>query len=76
MCFQDYTDDQSLLLLVFEAASVYFNYTGAAQCLNIQDEDDIGADMWAYQACTEMVSTNQKTASSHVITQLTSHWSR
>ena len=52
---------------MFEAASVYFNYTGAAQCLNIQDEDDIGADMWAYQACTEMVSTN-RTRSRHLVT--------
>ena len=34
---------------------MYFNYTGSAKCLNIQDEDDIGADMWSYQACTEMV---------------------
>ena len=53
--YQTYTDDKELLLLVYKAASVYFNYTGAAKCLNIQDEDDIGADMWSYQACTEMV---------------------
>jgi len=52
---KSYTDDKELLLLVYQAASVYFNYTGSASCLNIQDEDDIGADMWSYQACTEMV---------------------
>ena len=23
--------------------------------MNLSDEDDIGADMWSYQACTEMV---------------------
>ena len=52
---QSYTDDKELLVNVYEAASVYFNYTGSAECLNIQDEDGIGADMWSYQACTEMV---------------------
>ena len=40
---------------MYEAASVYFNFTGSATCLNLSDEDDIGADMWTYQACTEMV---------------------
>jgi len=52
---QDFADDKELLTNIFEAASVYFNFTGDAKCLNIQDEDDIGADMWSYQACTEMV---------------------
>ena len=47
--FQDFADDKELLTNIFEAASVYFNFTGDAKCLNIQDEDDIGADMWSYQ---------------------------
>merc|ERR1719481_2228787 len=50
-----YQNDTELLTNIFEAASVYFNFTGDAKCLNIRDEDDIGADMWSYQACTEMV---------------------
>jgi len=50
-----YDGDEDLLLHVYEAASVYFNFTGSATCLNLSDEDDIGADMWTYQACTEMV---------------------
>jgi len=47
--------DRPLLQAIFKAASVYFNYTGKASCLNLEDEDDIGASMWTYQACTEMV---------------------
>ena len=35
--------------------NLYNNYTGTAKCLNLNEEDDIGADMWDYQACTEMV---------------------
>ena len=50
-----FKDEEELLTNVFQAASVYFNYTGSAKCLNIAEEDDIGADMWGYQACTEMV---------------------
>jgi len=50
-----YTNDTELLQLVFKAVSVYFNYTGDAKCLNLMEEDGIGADMWSYQACTEMV---------------------
>ena len=46
---QDYDDDQELLQHIFAGASVYFNYTGKAECLNMMDEDDIGADMWSYQ---------------------------
>merc|ERR1711953_1098180 len=52
---QPFQDEEELLSHIFQAASVYFNFTGAAKCLNIADEDDIGADMWSYQACTEMV---------------------
>merc|ERR1719495_1082512 len=52
---QEYKEDKVLLTHIFSSVSVYFNYTGKAKCLNIQDEDDIGADMWNYQACSEMV---------------------
>jgi len=47
--------DEDLLVGIFKAASVYFNSTGETKCLNLEDQDDIGADMWSYQACTEMV---------------------
>jgi len=50
-----YTNDTELLQLVFKAVSIYFNFTGEAECLNLMEEDGIGADMWSYQACTEMV---------------------
>jgi len=50
-----YNNDTELLQSVFKAVSVYFNYTGDAECLNLMEEDGIGADMWSYQACTEMV---------------------
>ena len=37
-----FDDDQDLLIHIFEAASVYFNFTGKAECLNIAEEDSIG----------------------------------
>ena len=37
-----YDDEQELLQHIFSAASVYFNFTGKSECLNIADEDDIG----------------------------------
>jgi lysosomal Pro-X carboxypeptidase len=49
------TEQLRLLESIYDAASVYFNYTGDATCLNLGEEDDIGADMWSYQACSEMV---------------------
>jgi lysosomal Pro-X carboxypeptidase len=50
-----YSTDEELITHIFEATSIYFNYTGAAKCLNLAETDDIGADMWNYQACSEMV---------------------
>jgi len=47
--------DKEILIQVEAAASLYYNYTGKTKCLDIEDSDDIGADMWDYQACTEMV---------------------
>ena len=43
------TEQLRLLESIYDAASVYFNYTGDATCLNLGEEDDIGADMWSYQ---------------------------
>jgi len=51
----DFKDDKALLSHVFSAVSVYFNYTTTAKCLDLGQQDDIGADMWSYQACSEMV---------------------
>jgi len=48
-------DDKNVLKQVAAAAEVYYNYKNQSQCLNITDGDDIGASMWEYQACTEMV---------------------
>lgn len=50
-----YASETDLLSHIFSAASVYFNYTGQAKCLDIANTDDIGADLWNYQACSEMV---------------------
>jgi len=50
-----HANDTELLSNVFTAISVYFNYTGNTTCLDIGQEDAIGADMWSYQACSEMV---------------------
>lgn len=50
-----WANDTELLTHLFQAVSVYFNSTGNASCLDLGDEDDIGAGMWSYQACTEMV---------------------
>lgn len=50
-----YDNDTHLLTHIFKAASVYFNYTGNTTCFDLNKQDDIGADMWYYQACSEMV---------------------
>jgi len=50
-----FKDEKELLVAVFKSASVYFNSSGSATCLDLGQADDIGADMWSYQACTEMV---------------------
>ena len=51
----NYSTDEELLVHIYSAVSVYSNYTGQSKCLNIVEQDDIGADMWSYQACSEMV---------------------
>ena len=48
--------EKSLLLSIFQAISVYTNYTGETKCNRIDDASpDLGAAGWNYQACTEMV---------------------
>ncbi|XP_043927145.1 lysosomal Pro-X carboxypeptidase [Protopterus annectens] len=49
--------DRELLNRIFQAANVYYNYTGQAQCLNISQTatGSLGDTGWYYQACTEMV---------------------
>ncbi|XP_046669283.1 lysosomal Pro-X carboxypeptidase-like isoform X1 [Homalodisca vitripennis] len=46
-------EGKKLLNALFGAVSVYFNYTGDAQCLDYQPS--LIDDLWGYQACTEMV---------------------
>jgi len=50
-------DDQSLLVELFKGVSVYSNYTGQIQCLDVnQTANQALGDMgWDFQACTEMV---------------------
>jgi lysosomal Pro-X carboxypeptidase len=48
--------DEQLLLSIFGGMTVYFNSTGDSKCLDLGQEDDIGAGMWSYQSCTEMVT--------------------
>lgn len=49
------TTPQDIIKPIVAGASVYYNFTGATKCLNLDSGDDIGADMWDYQACSEMV---------------------
>eukprot|EP00088_Acartia_fossae_P010430 TRINITY_DN1519_c1_g1_i1.p1 TRINITY_DN1519_c1_g1~~TRINITY_DN1519_c1_g1_i1.p1 ORF type:complete len:492 (-),score=107.05 TRINITY_DN1519_c1_g1_i1:823-2298(-) len=50
-----YSNDTELITHIIQAANIYFNFTGEAKCFNPAEEDDIGADIWDYQACSEMV---------------------
>lgn len=57
-------DGTSVLERIFEGLSIYYNYTGAADCFNL-DDDPHGEDGWNWQACTEMVmpmSSNKDTS--------------
>ncbi|PRQ48301.1 putative lysosomal Pro-Xaa carboxypeptidase [Rosa chinensis] len=48
-------DGTSTLERIFEGISVYHNYSGKADCFELEDESDVGTDGWNWQACTEMV---------------------
>ena len=46
------TDDyMATVNAIIAGASIYYNYTGKTNCLNLDSGDDIGADMWDYQVC-------------------------
>ncbi|KAI5425384.1 uncharacterized protein LOC127125605 [Lathyrus oleraceus] len=41
---------------LYEAANIYYNYSGNAKCFNLNDHSDPhGLAGWQWQACTEMV---------------------
>jgi len=50
-------ENHKLMQALFEAVSVYFNYTGKEKCLNtsVMGTEDLGDSGWNFQACTEMV---------------------
>jgi lysosomal Pro-X carboxypeptidase len=49
--------NESLVRCAFEAANVYYNTSGQAQCTNVEEPDSgsLGDDGWDYLACTQMV---------------------
>ncbi|WAQ98686.1 PCP-like protein [Mya arenaria] len=51
------TEGDQLLEFLFEAANIYFNYTGNTPCLNTSQQAtaSLGDLGWDYQSCTEMV---------------------
>lgn len=51
------SDTVLLLQDIFQALSVYYNYSGQARCLNISQTStrSLGSVGWSFQACTEMV---------------------
>jgi len=49
-------EGKKLLGALFNAVSVYFNYTGTAHCFNYSSAfTTIDDTMWNYQACSEMI---------------------
>ncbi|XP_077197476.1 lysosomal Pro-X carboxypeptidase [Paroedura picta] len=49
--------DKALLKNIFQAANVYYNYSGDTSCFNLSQTatQSLGMQGWYYQACTEMV---------------------
>ena len=46
------TDQEKLnIRRIITGAEVYYNFTGKESCLNLNAEDNIGADMWDFQVC-------------------------
>ena len=44
------TDQEKLnIRRIITGAEVYYNFTGKESCLNLNAEDNIGADMWDFQ---------------------------
>jgi len=48
-------DNKLIIEAIAAGVNMYNNYTGNAKCLPLGEPDQIGADMWDYQACTEMI---------------------
>ncbi|XP_060066717.1 lysosomal Pro-X carboxypeptidase-like [Ylistrum balloti] len=50
-------DDVALIEALSKAVKVYYNYTGQAKCLDVNQNavGSLGDELWGYQACTEMV---------------------
>lgn len=50
-------NDTQLLMNIYKALNVYYNYSGQAKCMNISETttSSLGLQGWSYQACTEMV---------------------
>lgn len=42
-------DGTSTLERIFEGISVYYNYTGKADCFELEDYSDVGTDGWNWQ---------------------------
>ncbi|ERN16214.1 hypothetical protein AMTRI_Chr11g95870 [Amborella trichopoda] len=41
---------------IYEAANIFYNYTGDSMCFNLSDNSDRhGLNGWGFQACTEML---------------------
>ncbi|WOL00855.1 lysosomal Pro-X carboxypeptidase-like [Canna indica] len=40
---------------LYGAMNIYYNYTGAAQCFDLNPSSEIGYNGWGWQSCTEMV---------------------
>jgi len=53
--FNETTAPKTVLEAIQAGVDMYNNYTGKAKCLELGEPDQIGADMWDYQACTEMI---------------------
>lgn len=76
-------DDETLLMSVFRGLSVYFNYTGSAECLNVSSA--YSEDMmtgWSYQVnprdtrnyymLNKQNPNNNKTKNKNIITRILS----
>lgn len=53
----DELEGDALLKAIYQAVSVYYNYTGSAKCFDIERQATkaLGDKGWSFQACTEMV---------------------
>ncbi|CAG0893509.1 unnamed protein product [Cyprideis torosa] len=62
-------EDRVVLSAVFRGLQIAFNYSGTAHCLDPKKSimaDNLGAEAWSYQSCTEMVMPQCNTDTSGV----------